>query len=316
MLALTVKPGIAGSARVDDIGLEGRVLGHEAVVRIVDPPAACGFSDGQLVVPIVRRPDPVPCSACAVGEWDMCENGRYTEHGIRGAHGFACERFWLQPEFAVPVPQRLGELGVLVEPASVVAKAWEQVERIGTRAHWDPRTVLVTGAGPVGLLAALMARQRGYQVTVLDRVTEGPKPVLVADLGADYRTGPLRDCPNPDIVVECTGVGQLVLDAIEHSARTGIICLAGLSSGAHSLKFDASALNRRLVLENDVVFGTVNANRRHYEAAVKALTGADRDWLERIITRKVPLAQWADAFHKETADVKVVLAVGDDGSAV
>jgi threonine dehydrogenase-like Zn-dependent dehydrogenase len=206
--ALTVQPGHTGSARLDVLddprpddrecivetmlvgvcgtdreiagggygaapeGEDRLVIGHEAVGRIVHAPPERDLAAGDVVVPIVRRPDPVPCSSCAAGEWDMCQNGRYTEHGIRGAHGFARDRFALDPDFAVVVPASLGELAVLVEPASIVAKAWEQIERIGSRAHWDPQRVLVTGAGPVGLLAALMARQRGFETHVLDRVTD------------------------------------------------------------------------------------------------------------------------------------------------
>ena len=344
MRALVVTPGVANSTQLDElsdgpvpddhieaepllvgvcgtdveivtgaygqpaVGSERLVLGHEAVARVTRRDRPGRFAIGDLVVPIVRRPDPVPCGACAVGEWDMCENGLFTEHGIAGAHGFAQQRFSLDPSFAVPVPPALGDLGVLVEPASVVAKAWEQVERIGKRAHWEPRVTLVTGAGPVGLLAALLARQRGLETHVLDRVTSGPKPDLVAELGAEYHTGPVSDaCRAPDVVIECTGAGSLVLDAIAHTSRVGIVCLAGLSSGARTLELDAAALNRRLVLENDVVFGTVNANRRHYEAAVDALAAADRQWLAGLITRRVPIDQWRDAFVRGDDDVKVVL---------
>jgi threonine dehydrogenase-like Zn-dependent dehydrogenase len=283
------------------------VLGHEALGRVVATNGNAAFAVGDLVVPIVRRPDPVPCPACAVGEWDMCQNGRYTEHGIWGADGYARERFTLAAAFAVPVPRELDALGVLVEPASVVAKAWEQIDRIGARAMWTPNTVLVTGAGPVGLLAALMARQRGYETHVLDRVTSGPKPKLVQELGATYHHGAVEESPCPDIVVECTGVGALVVAAMHHTAAPGIVCLAGLTSGARMVEFDAAALNRRLVLENDVVFGTVNANRRHYDAAVDALVAADREWLGRLVTRRVPLERWPEAMEKGPDDVKVVL---------
>jgi threonine dehydrogenase-like Zn-dependent dehydrogenase len=349
--ALTVVPGVEGSARIDDLpvpevaadqlevealavgicgtdreilgggygqppeGAERLVLGHEAIGRVVRVPQRNGggaseaLQPGDLVVPIVRRPDPVPCGACASGEWDMCENGRFTEHGIRGADGFARERFPLEPRFAVPVPGALGQLGVLVEPASVVAKAWDHIERIGRRAYWRPQRVLVTGAGPVGLLAALMARQRGLETWVLDKVTTGPKGPLVEALGATYVTGAVTDCPPPDVVVECTGFGPLVLDAVEHCARSGIVCLAGLSSGSRVLELDATELNRHLVLENGVVFGTVNANRRHYDAAVDALVRADQGWLEGLVTRRVPLDRWADAVASHD-EVKVVLEIG------
>jgi len=259
-------------------------------------------------VGIVRRPDPEPCSNCSVGEFDMCRNGRYTERGIKERNGYCSERFRIEPEYAVKVPQPLERVGVLVEPASVVAKAWEHIERIGRRARWEPGRVLVIGAGPIGLLAAMMGVQRRLEVHVLDRITSGPKPGLIRDLGATYHTGSVAEaCADSDIVIECTGAGQLVLDAIQHTAPGGIVCLAGLSSGAREVRFDATALNRGIVLENDVVFGSVNANRRHYETAVSALATADLGWLERLITRRVPLEQWVSAVERGPLDVKTVI---------
>jgi glucose 1-dehydrogenase len=289
-------------------GRERLILGHESLGRVLEAPAGCGLSVGDLVVGIVRRPDPVPCANCAVGEWDMCRNGRYTERGIKERDGYCSERYRIEPRFAVRVEPALEQVGVLLEPASVVAKAWEHIDRIGARALWKPRRVLVTGAGPVGLLAALLGVQRGLEVHVLDRVTEGPKPGLVRDLGASYHTGSVQEaCDEPDIVLECTGVGQLVFDVIEHTAADGIVCLTGISSGGRTLGVDAAALNRTMVLENEVVFGSVNANRRHYEAAARALAQADHGWLSRLITRRVPLDRWSEALHRQPNDVKPVL---------
>ena len=303
---------IAGQYGEPPAGSERLVLGHEALCRVVQSPTGRELTPGSLVVPIVRRPDPVPCASCAAGEWDMCRNGLYTEHGIKGADGFARDRFQLDPGFAVAVPSTLADNGVLVEPASVVAKAWEQIDYIAGRSKWQPRTALITGAGPVGLLAALLARQRGYDTHVLDRVTAGPKPGLVADLGATYHTGAIADaCDDPDVIVECTGVGSLVVDAVENTSQSGIVCLAGLSSGARTIEVDAFALNRRLVLENDVIIGTVNANRRHYLAAIDALDAADQDWLRRLVTRRVPLDDWREACESRQDDVKVVLDLND-----
>src|SRR5207247_3067816 len=143
-------------------GDEHRVLGHESLGRVLDAPANGGVQPGDHVVGIVRRPDPLPCPACAVGEWDMCRNGRYTERGIKQRHGYGGERYRLEPEFAVKVDPALGLLGVLLEPASILAKAWDQTERIGHRTGtWRPRILLVTGAGPIGLVAALFGVQRG-----------------------------------------------------------------------------------------------------------------------------------------------------------
>lgn len=348
MRALTVQPGVAGSARLDEIaepadpgrgellvetllvgvcgtdaeivggsygeappGRDRLVLGHESVGRVVAAGAGSGFGPGDVVVPIVRRPDPVPCPNCAAGAWDLCLNGRYTEHGIKQADGWARERYLLDERFAVAVPAELGDLAVLVEPASIVAKAWAEIDRFAARAPAEPRTLLVTGAGPIGLLAALLGSQRGLDVHLLDRVTAGPKPALAAALGAAYHTGDVADaCEAPDIVIECTGVGSLVLDVVHASGPNGIVCLAGISSGRRRVEIEPSALNRQLVLENDIVFGTVNANRSHYEAAIAALAAADRSWLARLVTRRVPLPAWRDALEKRADDVKVAIAVG------
>ena len=292
-------------------GSERLILGHESLGRVREAPGDSGFAPGDLVVGIVRRPDPVPCASCAAGEWDFCRNGEFTERGIKARHGYGSERWRIEPDFAVKLDPSLDVLGVLMEPTTVVAKAWEQIDRVLTRASIGPEHVLVTGAGPIGLLAALLAKQRGYDVHVLDRTTEGPKPQLVADLGATYHTTAVLDVdPAPDIIVEATGASQVVLDAMSHTGANGIVCLTGISSGGHAIELDAAMLNRTLVLENDLVFGSVNANRRHYEAAAEALAQAERPWLERLITRRVPLDRWHEALAREPHDIKVVVELG------
>ncbi len=346
MRALTVIPLTKDSARLDDIGeppvsdgpvlvstlavgicgtdieiLSGAygwappghqrlVLGHESLGTVEEAPAASGFAKGDYVVGIVRRPDPVPCSSCAVGEWDFCRNGKYTERGIKEHDGYLSERYRIQPEYLVKVDPALGTLGVLLEPTSVVAKAWEQIDRIGGRAHWEPTTAVVTGAGPIGLLAALLGVQRGIDVHVIDQVTDGLKPDLVRALGATYHTGPIPDAvKDPDVIVECTGVAPLVLDAIEYIGPGGVVCLTGVSSGGREIGIAPGALNRTMVLENEAVVGSVNANRRHYQAAADALSAADHGWLARLITRRVPLESWAKALDRQPEDVKVVIEV-------
>ena len=346
MKALTVRPGKAGSAKIDDVaepdpaegaalvemvavgvcgtdrelaageygeappGEDRLVLGHESLGRVLEAPDAREISAGDLVAGIVRRPDPVPCSSCAVGEWDMCRNGLYTEHGIKGLHGFARERWREEPDRLVRLDPGLGLLGVLIEPTSVVAKAWEQIERIGHRAHWEPRNVLVTGAGPIGLLAALLGVQRGLEVHVLDRAAEGLKPELVGALGATYHTGSVGGAePDADVVVECTGAPQLVADVLTHNAPSGVVCLTGVSARGRITTLDLGGINRLMVLENDVVFGSVNANRRHYEAAAAALAATDPRWLERLLTRRVPLDDAVGVLaHQRPEDIKVVLS--------
>ena len=293
-------------------GRERLILGHESLGRVIEAPGDSGLKPGDLVVGIVRRPDPVPCPNCAVGEWDMCRNGRYTERGIKALDGYCSERYRIEPGFAVTVDAGLGHLGVLLEPASVLAKAWEHIERIGRRAAWSPRKVLVTGAGPIGLLAALMGVQRGLEVHVLDVVTDGPKPGLVRDLGATYHPGKLDEVGEAaDVVLECTGVGRLVFDVMARSAPDKIICLTGVSPGGRELGVDAGSLNRSMVLTNGVVFGSVNANRRLYEAGAEALARADHAWLGGLIKRRVPLENWQEALERRPSDVKTIIALRD-----
>jgi len=289
-------------------GHELLVLGHENLGRVREAPQGSGLREGDLVVGIVRRPDPVPCPACAVGEWDMCRNGQYTEHGIQGLDGFARELWRGQPDDMVTLDPSLAQVGVLLEPTTIVAKAWEQIYRIGARAFFDPRVAAVTGAGPVGLLAALLGAQRGLEVHVFDRVTDGPKPELVRSLGATYHTDTLYDSGlKADVLVECTGVTSVVLDTMTCGALDAITCLTGVSTLGSSVAVDIGSMNRSTVLRNDVIFGSVNANRRHYEAAAEALGKADASWLGRLITRRVSLEQFADGFARQAGDVKVVL---------
>jgi threonine dehydrogenase-like Zn-dependent dehydrogenase len=346
MHAITVLPGVKNSARLDDIddlkpspgmlsvrtlalgvcgtdreivsgaygaappGHERLVLGHESLGVVEYAPDGASFSQGDHVVGIVRRPDPVPCPACASGEWDMCRNGRYTEHGIKERNGFGAQRFNIAPDAAIKVDKALGLCGVLLEPTSVVAKAWDHIDRVGRRSNaWQARTALITGAGPVGMLAALLAKQRGLDVHVLDRATDGPKPKLVKALGGTYYAGDLDGVLGrlmPDIVVECTGAVPVIGSLIGHLAPSGILCLVGVSS-AKAAELDLGAINRDIVLGNQVVFGSVNANRLHNQAAAEALARADRDWLASLISRRVPLSHFAEALDNRRDDIKVVI---------
>jgi threonine dehydrogenase-like Zn-dependent dehydrogenase len=202
----------------------------------------------------------------------------------------------------------LDEVGVLLEPATVLAKAWDHIQRIGRRAHWAPSRVLVIGAGPVGLMAALLSVHLGLETHVLDQVTEGLKPELVAAIGGTYHAGTVEEAAaGADIIVECTGVAQLALQAMCHNAPDGIVCLTGVSSGGRDFNIDAGELNRRMVLENDVILGSVNANRHHYQLAAAALARADPGWLARLITRRVPVDRWQDAYVRQPGDVKTVV---------
>ncbi len=291
-------------------GEERLIIGHESLGQVIETAPGSGFSVGDLVVGIVRRPDPVPCPPCAAGDWDMCANGRYTERGIKARHGYASERYRIHPAYLVAVDPALGNLGVLLEPATVVAKAWDHIEKIGRRSTWSPATVLITGAGPIGLLAALMSTQRGYDTRVVDLVTEGRKPDMVRRLGATYYhiDEVEKAAAEADIVIECTGHVQMLLKAGPQHVRHRITCLTGVSAAGEASSVDAGLLNRNMVLQNSVIFGSVNANRHHYELAAKALGQAERDVLADLVTRQVPIERWADAYTRQPDDIKTILS--------
>jgi len=343
MRAITVEPGKPGTARLEDVPepdaregavlveavavgvcgtdveiAEGKygwappghsrlVLGHESLGRVVDPGPSGGLRKGDLVVGIVRRPDPVPCPNCAVGEWDMCRNGQYTERGIKQIHGFMSERWRIEPEYAVKVDPSLGILGVLLEPTTVIVKALEQVVAVGQRCFWEPKTVLVTGAGPIGLLAAGVAHLAGVEVHVLDRAETGLKPELVRALGATYHSGSVMDLEfEPDVIVECTGAGSVIADSIQKLGAGGVLCLTGVGGGGLSgyAVADAAA---KAVLKNNVLVGSVNANKRHWYKASEGLTRLDRRWLSRLITRRERPENFKQALERSPDDVKVVI---------
>ena len=156
------------------------------------------------------------------------------------------------------VDRSLGVMGVLLEPTTVVTKAWEQVGAVGHRAFWQPQTVLVTGAGPIGLLAALVGKLDGLEVHVLDRVESGTKPELVRALRATYHTGTIADVGfEPDVIVECTGVGQVINDGIRAIGAGGVVCLTGVGTGGFALGPAVADVAAALVLKNNVLVGSV-----------------------------------------------------------
>jgi threonine dehydrogenase-like Zn-dependent dehydrogenase len=348
MKAITVEPLKPGSARLEDVpepdlhngavlvqaiavgvcgtdveisegkygwappGKTRLVLGHESLGRVLEPDPSNRVKEGDLVVGIVRRPDPVPCPNCAVGEWDMCRNGQYTERGIKQIDGYMSERWRIEPDYAIKVDSSLGILGVLLEPTTVVTKAWEEVDNIGRRSFWEPQTVLITGAGPIGLLAALLGKQRGMDVHVLDRTETGPKPELVRSLGATYHVGTVMDLPfDPDVVIECTGIGPVISHVIQKVGSGGVVCLTGVGGGGPAGELITADVARDAVLRNKVFVGSVNANKRHWYRAGEALARADRDWLTKLISRREKPEDYARALERKPDDIKVVIQFAD-----
>jgi threonine dehydrogenase-like Zn-dependent dehydrogenase len=159
----------------------------------------------------------------------------------------------------------------------------------------------------------LLGELRGLEVHVLDRMTEGPKPELVRDLGGVYHTDIEEASLGAEVVIECTGAPEVVFGIRGHISPNAIVCFTGVPASGKTIEVDFSTSARAMVLRNEVVFGSVNANRRHYEAAADALAAADRFWLERLITRRVPVGRWQEAFERQPGDVKTVIDFQNGG---
>jgi threonine dehydrogenase-like Zn-dependent dehydrogenase len=207
---------------------------------------------------------------------------------------------------------------VLVEPMTVAQKALEQTFRIQSRMSWAPRQAVVLGAGPVGILAAATMRIRGLEVTVVSREPEGSaRDALLREAGIRYlstTSAPIADLPRRlgaiDIVLEATGAAAVIAPALGILGRDGVCVLASVTEVGRQWEIDLGAWNRQMVLGNRLVFGTVNAGRRHFEAAVRDLAAAEErrpGWMERLITRRLPFTEAARALVRAPEDIKTVL---------
>ena len=239
----------------------------------------------------------------------MCRNGQYTERGIKQIHGFMSERWRIEPEYAIKVDPSLGLLGVLLEPTTVIAKALEQVVFIGRRSFWEPRTVLVTGAGPIGLLAALAAKMFGLDVHVLDRMESGTKPDLVRALGATYHSGSVKNIGiEPDAIIECTGVGQVIADSIQAIGSSGTVCLTGVGHGGVVTCGSHCQYRGIRGVEEQRDCG----QRQRQQAALVSRPeifwlAPTATWLSRLITRREKPENFKQALERKPDDIKVVI---------
>jgi threonine dehydrogenase-like Zn-dependent dehydrogenase len=286
-------------------GQDHLIIGHESLGRVLEAPPGSGFAEGDLVVGLVRRADPVPCASCASGQPDVCENGGFTERGITGRDGFGSERFRLEPDEALRVDPGLGLAGLLVEPASIVSKAWEKLDRSARR---PPARALVLGAGPIGLLAALLGAGRGYEVHVMDQLDRGPKPDQVRALGAIYHTSAASLGGGFAAVLECTGA--LLSEAVRQTAPGGTTCLIGEGEDRSVPVLGPGELTGELEMGNKTLVGTVSSNRRHFEAGHRALRQADPGWLAGLLGPFVALGDWRSAFAGDADRIKAVIDFG------
>lgn len=304
LLLEVMKVGICGTDKDIIAGFYGEapagsnflVLGHESLCRVAGAGSnATGFRKGDLVVPTVRRNCPENCMNCRKGQSDMCLTGHYKEHGIKGLHGFAREFAITDHNFAVKVPESLSDLGVLLEPLTIVEKAVIQMCLMQeSRMFWKPKNALVLGAGPIGLLATAILRLRGLEVhTLATRSEESLKARLVEQTGAKYintKKTPLNTLENRyDVVLEVTGNTSVALEAQNLTSVNGVVSYLGIYR-QEQLTEDAGKVFTNIVLGNRVSFGSVNANRTYFLKGARDLSGIRKKWpgfLEKIVTRRV-----------------------------
>ena len=309
--------GFYGEAPVGDDYL---VVGHESISRIAELGSGVrGFKKGDLVVPTVRRNCPENCTFCRNGQSDMCLTGHYFEHGIKGLHGFAREYATTDAGFVVKLPESLREVGVLLEPLTIVEKGVIETFNIqrARMKNWSPKKVLVLGTGPVGLLATALLRLSGVQVDTVARSPEDSlKAKLAEQTGAKYintTVTPLDTMEGMyDLVLELTGNTEVALEAQKLTRVNGIVSYLGVYKDGEGTE-NVGRIYTNLVLGNRVQFGSVNANKSYFVQGVKDLQKIKRRWngfLPKIITKRVKIENFSEAYAQKThEEIKTVLEV-------
>lgn len=285
-------------------GEDRLILGHEVLADVVEVGQGVHtLLPGDLAVAMVRRPCPHPkCRPCRAGRSDFCITGDFTERGIKHADGFLTEYVLDDEEYLLKVPKALADVAVLIEPLSVVAKAAIQARAILDRLPYEPgfQRGLVLGAGPVGLLGAMVLVASGFETVVYSREPEGgDKDTLIRSLGASYISAASQPIENLaekagkfDLVVEAVGFAPVMMAAARPLCANGVIALTGIPAEGATAQLNVGRSLRDMVLKNQVVFGTVNAGRRDHQAAIQLLEQfmiLFPDSLRKLITRRRPL---------------------------
>ncbi len=293
---------VAGQYGTPPTGSRRLVLGHEnlGAVEAVGPGVA-GWKRGDLVVATVRR-GCGRCRFCLTNQSDLCETGGFTERGIRGRDGYFAERYSEGPEYLVHVPEALRAVAVLLEPLSVVEKAYHEgrsvLDRLGpTPGHprETPPSALVSGTGAIGMLASFLLRSEGYDVVAIDRHGEGtPAAALLRRIGAEHvdAAGGLGALSGRrfEMVLEASGNAPLDFDLLRALAPNGVLVLTGIPPADRPpISLAAGQVLRDLVLANQAIVGSVNANRSYFELGIRHLSRFRKAWgdaVARVITSR------------------------------
>lgn len=295
------------------------VLGHELLGRVRETGAEVSrLSPGDLVTATVRRPD--GCPSCQAGEIDMCQWHEYEEHGIQGLDGFLAGQVVVDQRWVVTVPPHLEEVGVLIEPLSVVEKAVRHAFLLQRRMRvWEPKKAMVTGAGPIGILGTFLLRSLGLEVFTVARTPAPNTPASVVEAsGAHYvstKEEPLLDLSKRvgpiDLILECTGASAVTFDAMQSLGPNGVLVLISITDGTATREVPSGSINNGLVAGNKVVVGSVNAGMEDFDAAAKRLDNFERLWpglAASVITHRVPVdGDLSAILHEPEGAIKTVV---------
>ena len=316
VLVRTLEVGVCGTDREISEGLFGiapegealLVLGHEALAVVERD--GYGFTRGELVTATVRR-SCGHCIACAEDSPDSCLTGDYSERGIARLHGYDRELVAEDPEQLIAIPKSLGRLGVLAEPTSICERALRHARTIGGRQPWQLERALVIGAGAIGLLMTYLLRLADVEVWTASLESENE---LVEQCGARYvstHDNDLSELGKFDLVIEAAGNAQLMAQTLGLLRRSGVACLLGIDPRVQTVELDGPVLGVDTILENHVLFGSVNAHRQDWVAAVADLDRARERWteaLEQFVTLRVPLDRFPEAFEHRGGKATLVLS--------
>lgn len=316
---------------------EHLIIGHEMLGQIAAVgPNVRGFNEGDLVVATVRR-GCGRCPSCLHGAVDFCTTGQYIEHGIKQLNGFMTEYVVDDAEYLVPVPAALRDVGVLLEPLSVGEKALEQSLRVLRRLPCPPGQLdrdmtapdwgvglrtLVAGSGPIGMLGAMILRAHGAEVTVIDRTDEESLTArLLKTIGARHVNGATVDIEKldddlgqVDLIFEATGAAEFSFNLIDALGVNGVYVMTGIPAGEKATALPAASLMRQIVLNNQVVFGSVNASHQNFVQGVADLARFRELWggdmVKALITERVPLERYMEAIDApEKGGIKSIVEI-------
>jgi threonine dehydrogenase-like Zn-dependent dehydrogenase len=308
-------------------GEDELIIGHEMLGEVVDAGNEVhSVSAGDYGLFTVRRECTV-CTPCRLHRSDMCYSGLYTERGIKASHGFQAEYVIDNENYFVRIPEEIKKIGVLAEPMSIAEKAIDEAVKIqalrvpgfNEKEWFAGSRALVAGIGSVGLLASFILKLRGVKIYGLDILEENSiRPSLFKSLGDIYIDGrklSARDiddaCGEMDFLFEATGIAKLEFQLMDALGRNGIYALTGIPEGERQITLMGNELIRQTVLKNQVIMGSVNAGRSHFNLAVDDLLQAKRRWgnlIDKMITEVIPINDYKKAFDKQSPDeIKTVI---------